>query len=73
MSDYQAIKNFLSYNPTRIGSAGDAIYYEHPLRGDEAHLLAVYDGYLWDTSEFEVPDSNDTHFWTVKSWKRINK
>lgn len=73
MSDFQTIKNFLSYNPTRIGSVGGAIYYEHPLLGDETTLLAVYDGYLWDTSEYEVPDSNDTHFWTVQAWDRPNR
>jgi hypothetical protein len=65
------LANFRTYFPTRIGSApGGAIFYEHPIHGDEGTVLAVYAGELWDTGDYEVPDTGDMHFWEPKVWKR---
>jgi len=69
-TEAEYLANFKTYKPTRIGTAqGGAVFYENPIRGDEDTVLAVYDGKLWDTGDYEVPDDGDMHFWKAKVWK----
>ena len=43
---------------TQIGQAFGWTFYEHPIKGDEAPLLAYRTGYrVWDTQDYDIPEN----------------
>lgn len=52
-------QKFLARNPERVLDLGDVMFYEDPVRGDEAPLIAVFDG----TTTLRTPfmDTDDRH------------
>ncbi len=44
-----------------IGSScgGKIEWYEHPIYGDEAGLLALYEGQLYTTDHYDIPDEDE--------------
>lgn len=49
-----------SHNPTLIGCVGGYRFYEHPLFGDEAPLLAENEDGAWgNTHHFEPPSVDE--------------
>lgn len=49
-------KNFLAKNPTELLRIGDVVFYEHPTRGDEAPVYAIWKGYLINTGVYDLDD-----------------
>ena len=49
----------MARNPTLIGVVSGIRFYEHPIYGDEAGLIAVQDGVAYQTCWFDLPDWNE--------------
>lgn len=56
-------------NATELLRRWGFVFYEHPLRGDEAPVLAVRDSggpasKVWNTQDFDLPTSNPMKEWS---------
>ena len=65
-----AVDEFLSHKPTLIGRVGGVPFYEHPILGDEHPMLAIIDGRLVNTQEYDLPhaDVMEADYYETLAW-----
>lgn len=50
------ISKFMGKNPTKIGQISDVTFYEHPIHGKDAGLVAVWNMCAFQTDFYDLPD-----------------
>lgn len=56
-------KEFLSRNPTLIGTVAGVAFYEDPTRGDEVPMIAIVKGKKKFTEWYEMPEIGEVNYW----------
>jgi len=67
MDSYPEINKdkFLASNPTLIARSTFIDFYEDPIHGDEAGLVAVFDSQCRVTDLYDIPDQDEIFEWFV--------
>lgn len=54
-----AVERILKDNPTYYGVVAGINFLEHPRLGDEVGMLALYDGKIYQTDWYDLPQYTD--------------
>ena len=53
---------FMAKNPTKLGTIGNRVYYEHPEYGDEVPMFFIENGRLYKSAYWDMESASDASY-----------